>query len=705
MKRVLLSLAICAGFGSAEAAPLVLENEALAIHFSQAGSGFAVTSVVNRLVGASRFVETNLREPDFWEIRLVNDEGANPHKAVRLYNHTPSRVRRVEKLADGFVFVWEGISIPGGETNAVDVRAQVRLPAGTAASEWTLSVVNRSKTWALHETRYPVLTGVVKTGEADVLMPFKNMGARLHRAYDIEKGAMGTFGFPGWYPPVAAYLKDGGGLYLAAHDAEARNKSLVFSRGAKVEFVTPVENAGVPGRAAEGPRYPVVLAAFAGDWWQAAWRYRAWATRQKWCAKGMKAQRADYPRRLAELDLWLLGGGLPSTVSNTLEVARNALPGLNLGFHWYSWNVQPFDTHYPEYFPKVGVKEVCGWAAQEGFLVMPYINGRLWDMGLASYPYARAAVCGAPGGGVRREHYNNRDFGVMCPAAAPWQETLRFNATNVVFGLNAGALYYDQITCSRPQLCRNPAHGHPLEGGSWWADGYRAALVPIHADFAEKGVPLTSEGAAETWLDVVDGYLIATLPMADDVPFYPAVYSGYATYYGARVHIRDTPASFFAAQARALLWGVIPGWNYPWTFTHANRRDAAEALRIVGNARHAAREFLGYGTLEDELRPIDPLPTVAMEWSETRNGKVTLASQPKLAAIVGTVWKNAAGTRTAVMAVNVSEKPQTVRFRLPTGVKALAPKPIPGLPPPTCAQQDGVVTLTLAPRGIAFLAS
>ena len=93
---VVLAQGIC---GALHAAPAVtLENEALSIGFSSSGSGFAVMSIVNRLAGETRFVDTNLKAPDFWEIVLVPDGGVDPKKAVRLQNHTPSKERTCEKI-------------------------------------------------------------------------------------------------------------------------------------------------------------------------------------------------------------------------------------------------------------------------------------------------------------------------------------------------------------------------------------------------------------------------------------------------------------------------------------------------------------------------------------------------------------------------------------------------------------------------------
>ena len=591
----------------------------------------------------------------------------------------------------------------------VDVRADVRLPKGSASSEWTISVNNRSRKWALTETRCPVLRGVVKSGEADVLMPHKGFGARLHKAYDTRNGEVGEFGYPGWYPMVAAYMKNGSGLYLAAHDSDAVNKSVIFSKGAGISFLTPVENDGVPGKAAKGPRYPVVVSAFRGDWWTAAHIYRDWAVKQKWCAKGKIAVRKDYPRRISETDLFLRPQGDARAVSNLLAKARAALPDLNIIAHWYCWNIQPFDTDYPEYHPKASIPETFAWMNSIGIYAMPYINGRLWDQSLASAKSALDNACMRQDGAPQIEKYG-RTFAVMCPAAKGWHEVLRQNFYRTVFDWNAGAVYCDQISCSRPRLCYNPAHGHTLGGGNWWAEGYRAVLNNVRDMLAPKGAPITSEGMAECWIDCMDGHLMCTDPLDGDVPFYPAVYSGYTTYFGARMQPYDSPEVFHAFQVRSLIWGAIPGWMHPWMFSGRNRSDAAiDSLLQTGRIRRVAREFLAYGTLEDELRPLRVLPQVKFSWKcrdkRYKKEQVYREFSGTMPAIVGTVWKNSQGSRLAVVAANVSAKAETVQFKIPDGAKTLATLKVEGIEKPDFTIADGVVSLKLLPRQIAFMFS
>lgn len=50
--------------------------------------------------------------------------------------------------------------------------------------------------------------------------------------------------------------------------------------------------------------------------------------------------------------------------------------------HWYLWNYQPnMDMDYPVYFPpKKGFKEAVETIQQMNVKVIPYINGRLFDI-------------------------------------------------------------------------------------------------------------------------------------------------------------------------------------------------------------------------------------------------------------------------------------------------------------------------------------
>ena len=81
----------------------------------------------------------------------------------------------------------------------------------------------------------------------------------------------------------------------------------------------------------------------------------------------------------------------------------------------------------------------------------------------------------------------------------------------------------------------------------------------MHRMFSARNLPITSELTGDTWLDLIDGYLCAGSPNEYQVPFYPAVYAGYATYFGCEEDLKDPEETFNAWQSMYFVWGVVPG--------------------------------------------------------------------------------------------------------------------------------------------------
>ena len=696
------------------ASAVTLESETLALLFADAGQGFAVTGFVNKVEGRTWFsAASGAKSADFWELQFTG----GPKGTATLQNHNPSR-RSVRRLpCGGAAFRWEGLGLLGAP-GAVDVEAKVAF-AKDGSSEWTFAVANRATNgWALAYTSYPYLRCVLPAGECDALVPTKHLGARFIKGFKAAELSPLNYGYPGWYPMVTAFQRGAAGLYMAAHDREARIKTLLYEKDGSVRFETPMEDMGIAGKAAEGPRYPVVIAAYSGDWWSAARLYRNFAMTCPWTAKGPIAHRADFPKAMADIAFWCTLGGRVEDASNRIDLVRARWPDLKIGLHWYGWQCHSSfytDSYYPEFLPLKGVMELLGSCRERNLYAMPYINGRLWDTQLMSFPYARRDACTRPDGTPQIENFG-RGTAVMCPACPMWQDVLLRMGTNVVDGLGASVIYYDQVTCSRPMLCHSPEHSHPAGGGTWWTDGYRAAFRRIHNHLAPKNVPITSEGAGEFLLDLVDGHLICGRVAAqDDVPFLPAVYSGYTVYFGV-VHCAPNYYSREVAvdATLATLWGCASGrWGYsryftPGPYTSQLTKTCAANADVIGalaRARMAAADFLVYGHLEDELRPLDPPQKMKRRWSPPRKARPGRpAPEPveiEVPSVAGAVWRDVDCTRRAVFAANVSEAAQTVRFRMPKGCGKAALLALPGQPAPDFSEADGVVTLALPPGAFA----
>jgi len=136
----------------------------------------------------------------------------------------------------------------------------------------------------------------------------------------------------------------------------------------------------------------------------------------------------------------------------------------------------------------------------------------------------------------------------------------------------------------------------------------------------------------------------------------------------------------------------------------AKRTLAAQAdvLYRAAKLRKAAREYLAYGTLEDELRTIEP------------NGKVTFTHQltrrrapgrppttVDYRSIVGVVRENVDHDRAAVFAANVTDTARKFSFKAP-GAEPVV-RTIPGEPVPEIQSENGIVSLSLKPQEIVWI--
>ena len=682
-----------------------LVGEGLKISFAGPSDGFGIKFLENCISDPVRFGGNAAGKSDFWQLVFVMDGGADLSKAVKLNNRAPCRERKVVQTAGGSAlsFHWLGLTVPGGEPGAVDVCAEVKLVDGNE-SEWRLSVTNRDSGRALFETHYPCIPQVVADGAADVFTPGRNLGGRLVRNYDSRKEWRKWWGYPSLYPMVAAFMRSGAGLYVAAHDPEARIKSLSLSAGCNLSFGTVVENAGVCGKAAEGPRYPVVVSAFGGDWWQIPRRYRKWALKQKWCSKGRMAERRDWPNAMSDVDLWFLSNQCSAeNLRKRMEKIRGYYPGLKLGVHWYGWNAEkPNLGDCPYFTPGPDVRETVEFMKDRDVLLMPYVDGRLYAKSSPRFKNARRDACSSASGELYEEKWGSGHYVVMCPSSVRFGDAVFENATNVVFGSGFGAIYEDQVACSRALPCFDASHGHPLGGGSWWADGYRRILAPLHSVLSAANRPVTSEGAGEMWLDLIDGYLQAESPLGDDVPFFPAVYGGYAVYFGARMKYKD-PRAFFALQARALAWGVAPNWQrVSFDFVEGRLDGSIEILRRVARVRKAAKEFLKYGSLEDALRIVDNVPFFHIEWQGADGEQCGKTFSADLPEVFGTVWRDSSGSRSAACVVNAADVRRTIRFA-PVFEKDPVLLKVEGEEPSKLGKDGSLLSLEIPPQGLALL--
>lgn len=418
---------------------------------------------------------------------------------------------------------------------------------------------------------------------------------------------------------LIALLNDHGAMYFAAHDPEFGTKKLV-STGIDFRLEQDAELTLVKSYRM---RYPLALGAVqvtSADWFDVAQVYRrafALPTLQGRHGRKRLMQRPDLPAWFQDLAVWINShwqivdvfnpaGGDPSVVANLMAKVLDQLDlfggkagmhkgGPRVGFHWYEWDtlgyrlgsnytecsndkgICGFDTHYPEYFPaRLGFEQTSRWLDQKGVLVMPYVNGRIFDRDVGSWtPNAQSAAAKKNGAlDLYAESYGSRArFAVMCPATRYWQ-TIVSDTVNRLSSSGIPYVYVDQVAAARPLPCFDPSHAHSAGGGAYWAAG-QFAWAQRAKDLAKKEgnrtLVLMTEGLAEPYVGLIDSFLTLgpmnaqTAGQSVLVPFFQAVYGGWSTWAGAFFFKEDLtgpsgPDAFATKLAKQLVHGVQLGW-------------------------------------------------------------------------------------------------------------------------------------------------
>ena len=643
-----------------KASEVVLSNDIVRFEFAPEYMGLiAMTDLAT---------ETNHIQPvdgkhTLWELTFCR--GID----IRTLSNTnlPCTSNKIEKLSDGLAratFEWLNIDLEK-EKSVVTVRVTVDLPQNLGIASWRIWVNNDSNIWGLYEVDFPKYSGYLKSGEYDVAIPtgnagklFKNCRERLSHKYPH-----------GWSMPMQflCATKGTNAVYVAAHDPRAWDKTFTLDPGKEFYVKTSVENMAVPGSDHKDP-FPVMMGIYRGSWLEGCKIYRKFAITAPWTSEGKISQRKSMPQALKNVGLWMLVSSYIGPENGTLEEKNKPLIDAQKYFdvptaaHWYNWHAIPFDTHYPHYFPtKPGVPDQARDLVSKGLVIMPYINGRIIDISNGDFndyfPYCAKDQMG--------KHYvevygNGVKQAPMCSFTEFWQDKVADIVNRLGAEVGVNAVYIDQIAAAGPVLCFDKSHGHPLGGGGWWVDGYRKMLKKVqkvaHSD--GRDMVVTTECAAEPFMDGVDAFLTWIKPDDREIPMITAVYSGYSIYFSSPAWFEHGDRAWIMAQGRAFLWGIQNGWMGFELFNPEHAKKAAY-LKKVGKYRIAGKKFLTFGELVDLVNPTSDIGTITEPWPDHGNNP----RNATLPGIQGAVWKAEDGTL-GIFLTNYLEKDNTIEFTI-----------------------------------------
>ena len=470
-----------------------------------------------------------------------------------------------------------------------------------------------------------------------------------------------------------ALIGSGLGFYIAREDGTAARKTFAWTpetNAGSIDLTVvhpvlnwaadePVRQYSLPGDAVLGP--------FAGDWFDAAQIYRKWAVTAPWCRKGPIYQRRDFPQWLAKAPYFTIGYIGNETQIQT-EIDKHDFYGVPISIvHAYDHFPQRHqDDGYPEYFPpKLGfenfrrtVKEL----QDKGIMVVPYINGKLWDKDTESYR-AKDAVKAAkiePNGKPQiTRKYGGQVFVSMCPDSKLWQQTMVEVSKELVDPdrLGVAGVYVDYLTIHLDN-CFSKTHGHPIGGGDWANKSIHELYSRMRTEIKKLNpdAMLCGEDWAEWSIDVLDtsleyGYVDTSAPLMQ------AVYHGYSLVYGTGMYFPGRVESNPGNLGRWWLLGGQNGWTrYGLRLVGKDPINSpdAESTKLGRYYRKLlrchwefARPYLAYGRM---LRPPKVTGDIPIIHKEIR-------------AVEGSAWLGPDGS-VGVFLINYDDKPHEFQWTM-----------------------------------------
>jgi hypothetical protein len=577
--------------------------------------------------------------PDgLWSIQLAG--GDKPAEVV------PSHAGRFSSVAlpggaMGYELTWSGFS--NSAPSDLRVRVTVGIPQGEAVSRWRIAVEGLG-TNAVRRVRFPIIDNIpVQDGERLAVPSWMGQLAQEPRRQLTRRDGSGVHSE--WHYPGELSLQclalygQKAGLYLACDDTESFRKSMGAVGGGGTNLTLEVVHSP-EAKAADTwvQPYDVIMGTFQGDWFTAAERYRAWGTNQLWAQESRLArgQVADWVTNTA---LWVWNRGRSESVLKPAAALRGRL-NLPVSVLWHWWHGCAYDTGFPEYLPpREGTDsftQAVAKAKDQGVNSLVYMNQRLWGMTTKSWTNEGVEkwAVKTPSGKIQPEVYNTftkQPCAAVCLGTSFWRNKYASLAEEAL-QLGVGGIYMDQACLSL--ACYDPAHGHPIGGGTYWVDGFKRLSEDIRRRSSGRnqstlnGVALAGEGCGEPWLRHLD--LMLSLQVSreryaapdgwETIPFFHAVYHPYAVLFGNYSSLTMPPydelwpaktapkeplkpldrafsTQFYLEQARAFVWGQQPMIANFLPSQFETRAEEIDYVVGLSRARSQALKYMLGGTM------------------------------------------------------------------------------------------------------------
>ena len=300
---------------------VVLENSRVRLRF-EAGS-MSLKGLTDLGSGVDHVTRPS-GEATLWELEFA----AGVQRRTLSSTHFPcTQASLQERASGGQRLLLEWLDVPGlREDQALTVRVTVDLPPDDGVARWPISVDNRSDYWGLWSVAFPRVSGLPSRGAYDIARPVFSLGGRLLPKW--ERPVKGAYPSGAWSMQLAVLTREGSSVYLWTEDPDGWRKDFEIDPTEEtLQLRHYPENKAVPG--SDFPDvYPVLLGVFAGDWRQAAMRYRTAGERRE----RTSSQRIRTATELRRAMSTRPGpsGWLPISFSGSMSIAATASPFFSL---------------------------------------------------------------------------------------------------------------------------------------------------------------------------------------------------------------------------------------------------------------------------------------------------------------------------------------------------------------------------------------
>jgi len=693
----------------------VLENDRVKFTFDANGSKLSLGGLFDKANGVE-FVSAKSQRENLWQASMRSAGGSvilsEFGTALQVNNRKTDNGQEMD-------FVWKGLPI-SEEADKADVTMTVSLANDSSLADWRINIDNRSKKYGVWTAQFPRITNLAKlsndgkdviaipggngggAGEGQVYPdPFKTLTHTFIRTYPCYLQAM----------QFNTYYNDKAGLYLASHDGKMNLKGFLIQPHAGETPTVLYEvhqypaNSGVAGTSLK-QEYPQYIGTYTGDWYDACQIYRKWAVNQVWCSAGTLEQRKDISPWIRNGAYWMVGTlewepsnapllrdkirrmtaeeakkhARPLDVDKSIALVREAREFF--GFPLLLWTNEWFDgggdISPPRYMPQGHFAEYMRRIHSEFNDV--YVSGHMqmkrYSVQLAEYnAEVEKSIEFLPNGEKAIEAIDVLDKGDQiaypCWATQFWYDFWNAKAKEIAkVGLDG--FHVDELASASgfEYQCFNPNHGHPIGGGTMYADTRRKMITMLRdsARTVRPNFAIHHEALSEIYLDRVDLAEVDTTPSNKNAPMWEAVYHDYSFVMGRRIHpwmdrrtfqmgdpkFGDNAIDEFVSSfAQTFIWGNQPGWTRLDIVQYSPK--VAEVIKRFMQVRYRNMKFLNVGQSIRALKLKSPQEMIKIIWTTCDTPEHTLP------AIMNSVWKSSDGSIGIVLA-NITDSPRKIHY-------------------------------------------